>query len=153
MRHKGRIARLVSAGGVVYRRSDAGEIEVVLCGRTDSPLWTLPKGTPDPGESREQTAVREVREETGLEVELQQPLKSISYWLVSSPDEVRSFKRVYYYLMRAVGGSISAHDSEFDTVQWFPAQEALQQMTYRNEQQVVAQAVAQVTVEQRGKPV
>ena len=60
----------VSAGGVVYRRGPRG-IEVVLCGRTEDGVWGLPKGTPSPGESLEQAAVREVTEETGLQVAIE----------------------------------------------------------------------------------
>ena len=144
---KGRVERLVSAGGVVYRPRLSGEVEVVLCGRRNPSLWALPKGTPDPGETLEQTALRETREETGLEVELRYPLESISYWFVRAPDGVRCFKRVHFYLMAAVGGSTSAHDPEFDLVQWFSGEEALQNMTYANERRVVARALTLVETE------
>ena len=96
-RTKRRVENLVSAGGVVYRNVD-GHLEAVLCGRaihfhaagngangpsaTDASRdedfrWSLAKGTPDPGETMEETALREVREETGLEVEIASPLGSI----------------------------------------------------------------------------
>ena len=68
-----RVERPVSAGGVVYRVVD-GKIEAVLCGRIDTGRWSLPKGTPDPGETLERTALREVREETGLEVAIEAPI-------------------------------------------------------------------------------
>ena len=72
MRRSGRrlaIQDLVSAGGIVYRRN-GGEPEVVLCGRPAKGLWALPKGTPEPSETLEQTAEREVAEETGLQVRI-----------------------------------------------------------------------------------
>ena len=74
-----RVERLVSSGGVVFRHSE-GRLETVLCGRSEPVRWSLAKGTPDPGETLEETALREVREETGLEVEMEEPLGSIEYW-------------------------------------------------------------------------
>ena len=76
MHSSSRIEHPVSAGGVVYRVEGRSR-EVLLCGRTTPALWALPKGTPDSGESLEQTALREVREETGLEVTLDSTLGSI----------------------------------------------------------------------------
>ena len=72
MTTRSRVTRAVSCGGVVYRERD-GRVELALCGR-HSGLWALPKGTPDPGETLDQTALREVREETGLEVGIEPPL-------------------------------------------------------------------------------
>ncbi len=60
-----RTERLVSAGGIVFRPGADGP-EVLLCGRSSDNLWALPKGTPDAGETPEETALRETREETGL---------------------------------------------------------------------------------------
>ena len=131
---------LVSAGGVVYRRVD-GQIEAVLCGR-DSPVrWSLAKGTPDVGESLEETALREVREETGLDVKLDSSLGSIDYWFAGRDNEVRYHKTVHFYLMSPVGGDTDRHDPEFDVVRWFPFCEALKVMTYPNEAQVLRRAL------------
>ncbi len=137
-----RVVNLVSAGGVVYRRGGHG-LEVVLCGREarsddGSPaLWALPKGTPDPGETREETALREVTEETGLEVETEAFLGAIDYWFVRPSDRARCHKTVYYYLMTAVGGDVSLHDHEFDDVRWFGSEDVLEAMTYENEARIV----------------
>ncbi|HLH73866.1 MAG TPA: NUDIX hydrolase [Chloroflexota bacterium] len=130
-------ARAESEGGVVYRQRD-GEIEVVLVGREAQGSWFLPKGTPLRGESREQTAIREVSEETGLEVRILEPITSISYWFMSG--RVRIFKTVYYYLMVPTGGDISRHDPEYDRVAWFPIQQALAVLTYANDADVVRRA-------------
>jgi 8-oxo-dGTP pyrophosphatase MutT (NUDIX family) len=135
-----RTERAVSAGGVVWRRRD-GEVEVLLCGRREDGLWALPKGTPEPGESMEQAALREVREETGVAVEIERPITDISYWFARPKEGVRYFKTVHHFLMRPVGGDPALHDHEFDEVRWFPVGEALRLMTYANEANVVRQAL------------
>ena len=141
MRGRQRVERLVSAGGVVCR-SGEDEVEVVLCGRNSPPLWALPKGTPDPGETHEQTALREVSEETGLAVETDGFIDSIDYWFVRPSDKVRCHKTVFFYLMSPTGGDIALHDREFDKVRWFPAREAQRTMTYGNEVEIVAKGLS-----------
>jgi 8-oxo-dGTP pyrophosphatase MutT (NUDIX family) len=136
-----RVENLVSSGGVVFRESD-GRLETVLCGRSDPVRWSLAKGTPDPGETLEETALREVREETGLEVELGASLGSIEYWFSDRDNDVRYHKTVHFYLMSPVGGDIGQHDPEFDVVQWFAVDEALDSMAYGNEAGVLRRAVA-----------
>lgn len=138
-RHRLRLERVASAGGVVYRSAPGG-VEVVLCGRDHDAVWGLPKGTPEEGESFETAAVREVSEETGLQVTIQQPLGSIRYWFSSTRDGVRYDKTVHYYLMTATGGSVEQHDWEFDRVEWFPLNEALRLITYKNEREMLEEA-------------
>jgi len=140
-RFKGKVERAVSAGGVVYRQND-GSIEVALCGRRDPPRWSLPKGTPDDGETIVQTAVREAQEETGLQVEVEEPIGSIRYWFVGSPDQTRFNKTVHFYLMSYRGGRTQDHDPEFDDVEWFPAEEAQRRLTYPNEAKILDKALA-----------
>jgi 8-oxo-dGTP pyrophosphatase MutT (NUDIX family) len=132
-----RTARATSAGGVVHRSVD-GQIQIALVHRRSPALWALPKGTPDSGETHEETAVRETREETGLEVELEAAIRSIRYFFVRGT--TRFNKTVHFFLMRAVGGSLDAHDAEFDEVQWFPIGEALALMTHPTERAVVEEA-------------
>lgn len=145
---RGPVERLTAAGGVVYRR-EGGRLEIVLVGRNNPPLWTLPKGTPNPGETVEQTALREVREETGLDVAIVGTVGEIRYWFTRSQDGVRCNKTVYHYLMEPTGGDFSQHDFEFDRVEWFDVQEALRLMTYPNEVDIVERAVAALTGEDR----
>ena len=142
---KTRVESLVSAGGVVYRRVD-GHIEAVLCGRSSPVRWSLAKGTPDEGETLEETALREVREETGLEVTLDTTLGSIEYWFADRGSEVRYHKTVHFYLMKAVGGDTERHDPEFDVVRWFPFGEALRIAAYPNEAQVLRRALDLLSV-------
>jgi len=135
-----RTERVVSAGGVVWRRV-ADQIEVLLCGRPAERLWALPKGTPEPGETIEQAALREVREETGVTVETDGVVGDIKYWFSRPQDGVRYSKTVHHFLMRPTGGDPGLHDHEFDEVRWVPVGEALKLMSYPNEVRIVRQAI------------
>ena len=137
-----RNARATSAGGVIHRTGTAGE-EIVLAHRHQSKLWALPKGTPNAGETLAETALRETREESGLEVEIERRLTHINYVFVHSG--TRYHKTVHFFLMRPVGGSLESHDHEFDDVRWLPASEALAVMTYPTERAVVEEALAVLT--------
>jgi len=136
-----RIEDAVSAGGIVYRRGNGG-IEVVLCGRMPQGIWGLPKGTPLPGETLEQTAEREVREETGLDVKIDRKVGEIEYWFSRVELGVRFHKRVHHYLMVPVGGNTADHDHEYDVVQWFPLWDAEHALTYANEAEILRRAAA-----------
>lgn len=136
-----RIEQAVSAGGVVFRRGDHG-VEIVLCGRSSEGLWALPKGTPERGESLQETALREVSEETGLGVRIVGDLGTIEYSFARPVQGVRFEKTVYHFLMEPTGiGSVDEHDGEYDRVAWFPAGEALRIMTHRNEVHIVRRAL------------
>jgi 8-oxo-dGTP pyrophosphatase MutT (NUDIX family) len=150
--------RAFSAGGVVFRLdsgnsdeqkstsdqwSDAHynnniSVEVVLVGRSHSGVWALPKGTPETGETLEQVAVREVQEETGLEVRLIAYIGNISYSFIH--DKIRFQKQVRHFLFEAIGGDTSLHDAEYDRVEWFSIPEALRRLTYQNEVNILSQA-------------
>jgi 8-oxo-dGTP pyrophosphatase MutT (NUDIX family) len=99
--------------------------------------WTLPKGAQEPGETVADTAVREVREETGLEVELLGPLDTIDYWFVWAPEQTRYHKFVHYFLMRAVGGDFARHDSEMEEADWFTPEQARRRMAFANERRLL----------------
>jgi 8-oxo-dGTP pyrophosphatase MutT (NUDIX family) len=135
-----RTERAVSAGGVVWRPGDS-DIEVLLCGRHVDNLWALPKGTPEPGETIQQSALREVREETGVIAEIEARIGDIRYWFSRPQEGVRYFKVVHHFLMRPIGGDPALHDHEFDEVRWIPVNEALKVMSYANEARIVRQAV------------
>jgi 8-oxo-dGTP pyrophosphatase MutT (NUDIX family) len=129
-----------SAGGVVVRGSPL-VTEVALASRRNRAgdlVWGLPKGEVEANETPDQTALREVREETGLVAEIEAPLGDISYWYVW--DGVRIRKTVTFFLMRAVGGDISEHDTEMEEVRWFPLAEAVKAAGYRSERDVVRRA-------------
>ncbi|HEY6678169.1 MAG TPA: NUDIX hydrolase [Actinomycetota bacterium] len=130
----------VSAGGVVYRRSDEG-VEIVLAARRTRRgdlAWGLPKGLVEADETPEQTAVREVQEETGLEAEVEASLGEIRYFYVW--EGVRIRKAVHFFLMRATGGDVSQHDHEMEDVRWFPLSVTLRRATYKGEREVLQRA-------------
>jgi 8-oxo-dGTP pyrophosphatase MutT (NUDIX family) len=134
-----RTARAVSAGGVVLAelRPDAPVALVAHRSVRGSLQWTLPKGAQEQGESVEQTALREVREETGLEAELIGPLDTIDYWFVWAPERTRYHKFVHHYLMLAVGGSFADHDHEMEDAAWFDPAEARRRMSFANERRLL----------------
>jgi 8-oxo-dGTP pyrophosphatase MutT (NUDIX family) len=136
-----RSATATSAGGVVSRRN-GGRIEIVVGRRRrdhDS-TWTLPKGTPNPGESTEETAVREVTEETGLDVRIVRFLDSIHYSFVQR--RTRIDKTVHYYLMEPAGGDLSRHDREFEEVRWVALDDAPAVLTFPTERALAEKALA-----------
>lgn len=128
----------VSAGGVVYRYT-TNAVEVVLVSRRREQLWALPKGTPDAGESIEETALREVREETGLHVEILEVLGEVRYTFTSRRG-VRVDKVVHHFLMEPTGGSFDDHDDEFDHVDWYDIHEAQRRLTHRNQIHILDRA-------------
>ncbi|MFQ6019414.1 MAG: NUDIX hydrolase [Dehalococcoidia bacterium] len=136
-----RTERAVSAGGVVYRKGEKG-LEVVLCGRDADGVWGLPKGMPDPGESLEEAAIREVSEETGLQVKLVDKIGIVEYWFAHPQEGVRYHKFVHHFLLVPNGGSTDDHDWEYDRVEWFPIEEALKTLSYSTEVAIVREAQA-----------
>ncbi|HEV7809127.1 MAG TPA: NUDIX hydrolase [Candidatus Limnocylindrales bacterium] len=135
-----RTATATSAGGIVVRFEDGTPSLVVGARRRDHDIltWTLPKGTPNPGETREQTALREVAEETGLEVRITDILDSIEYWFVQRGTRIH--KTVHYFLMEPIGGDLAQHDHEFDQVRWATFHEAPALLTFETERALVAKA-------------
>ncbi len=123
------------SNGVAETRTAA---EVALVGRSHSGMWALPKGTPQSGETIEQVAVREVQEETGLQVKLISYIGLISYSFIR--ENVRYYKQVRHFLFEAIGGDFALHDHEYDRVAWYPFSEALRLLTYQNEANILSQA-------------
>jgi len=133
----------------VYRRTEGG-VELALASRRTRRgdlAWGLAKGLIEPEEDPRDTAVREVREETGLEAEIEEDLGEISYFYVWEGVRVR--KSVRFFLMRATGGDTADHDHEMEEVRWFPLEEARRTASYKSEHEVVEKAVPILLREKR----
>src|SRR5581483_3872552 len=126
-------------------------LEVIVVGRKDPGIYGLPKGTPNPGETFEQTALREVREESGIEVEIGRKIEAIEYWFVRASIDTRFHKFVHFYLMQPTGGDTSLHDHEHDFVQWLPVEEAKALLTYQNEIRILEKVQASLSGAQAPK--
>jgi 8-oxo-dGTP pyrophosphatase MutT (NUDIX family) len=131
-----------SAGGVVIRESPGGPAIVIGRRRRErvGSTWSLPKGTPIEGETTEETALREVGEETGLTVAIVEPLQSIDYTFVR--DGARIHKTVHFYVMEPTGGDLADHDHEFEEVRWVSFDEAAALLTFSSERSLVELAAS-----------
>jgi 8-oxo-dGTP pyrophosphatase MutT (NUDIX family) len=132
----------ISAGGVVFRRLDDSRVEVALISVGEGNRWQLPKGLIDAGEAVEAAAMREAREETGLETELVAHIDKIEYWYYSTNrgQRVRFHKFVYFYLLRCVAGDVRDHDAEVNESRWVEIDEAHALLAFASERKVVARA-------------
>lgn len=126
-----------AAGGLVANIDGSGILRVVLIRsrRRRATVWALPKGHFENGETAEQTAIREVNEETGLDARILAPLGTIDYWFVEKGRRYHKF--VDYFVMRAVGGSLEDHDDEVEEARWMSWERAIGRMSYPNERALV----------------
>jgi len=129
-----------SAGGVVVRGGDVAVIVPVKRAADGRRVLGLPKGHPDGDETPEQAAAREVREETGLDAELLEPLGEVSYHYELSRRTVP--KRVRFFLFRYVSGSLDDHDHEIEEARWMPLDQAARELTYIGEREMVERALS-----------
>ena len=127
--------REISAGGVVYKKA-GGEVWWLVCKHSGYKKWVLPKGRIDEGETTEQTAVREVGEETGIKAKVVEKLKPAEKYTYTLKGE-RIFKIVQYFLMEYVGGDIANHDWEMEEVEWLPFEEAYERLEFSGQKQML----------------
>jgi len=131
----------ISAGGVAFRLH-GGRVEVALISVGSEPRWQLPKGMIGPGEDNETAAMREVREEAGVETDLIAPLDRIEYWYVSHSQgrRIRFHKFVYFFLLRYLSGDPKDHDHEVNDARWVEIDAAIRLMSFESERKVVIRA-------------
>jgi 8-oxo-dGTP pyrophosphatase MutT (NUDIX family) len=132
----------ISAGGAAFRRTDSG-YEIALIAVGANRRWQLPKGLIDAGETPEIAALREVREEAGIETELLSKIETIEYWYFGDHrgERVRFHKSVHFYLLAYRGGAIENHDAEVVEARWTRAAEAIDRLAFKGEKTVVEKAL------------
>ena len=134
-----------SAGGVAFRRR-RGKIEVALIS-VGGQRWQLPKGLIDKGESTEAAAVREVREEAGIETEPIERIDKIEYWYnwTENGEKFRYHKFVYFFLLGFKSGDVADHDDEVDDARWFEISEAIRILAFDSERKIVERALEMIS--------
>lgn len=136
-----------SAGGIVHKKEDSKDL-ILIAQHSQHHGWVFPKGiigdhpSTSSGqvkkETKEQAALREVKEETGVLVKIIKPLEPIFYWYVFEGEKIK--KTVYYFLMEYVSGDIKDHDFEMENVEWFPKDQVLERLTYPSDKKVWQEA-------------
>jgi 8-oxo-dGTP pyrophosphatase MutT (NUDIX family) len=114
-------------------------VAVLICRTSSNQRWVLPKGLIDPGESIPQTALREVREEAGVNVRIVSRLDPPEHYTFMRGD-LRVTKTVHYFLMEYVSGNEADHDHEMDSVMWTTIDHALEMLAYESARSVMSRA-------------
>jgi 8-oxo-dGTP pyrophosphatase MutT (NUDIX family) len=137
------VKREFSAGGIVVREREGGHELVVVSPR--SGVVALPKGHPEAGETLEQAATREVREETGVVADPVERLGEVRYWYTLAGERV--LKSVTFFLFAYRSGDLEDHDDEVETAEWVPLASAPKLLSYRGERDMAAKTLARMPVE------
>jgi 8-oxo-dGTP pyrophosphatase MutT (NUDIX family) len=137
--------REFSAGGVVVRDRDVAVIVPFRLSPHGRRVIALPKGHLDRGETAEQAAAREVREETGIDAELVEKLGDVKYWYQRSGQRI--FKVVSFFLFRYRSGSLEDHDDEIEEARWLPLERAARELSFPGEREMVERALSRLAAD------
>jgi 8-oxo-dGTP pyrophosphatase MutT (NUDIX family) len=129
-----------SAGGVVVRDGECVVIVPTRPAADGSKVLALPKGHPEEGESPSEAALREVREEAGVEARLVEALGDVRYWYTR--DGRRIAKVVSFFLLAYVSGEVDDHDFEVEHARWMALEDAAHRLTYAGEREMAGRALA-----------
>src|SRR3954469_7770339 len=133
------IEREFSCGGVVVRGTDCIVIVPMRRAAGGAQVLALPKGHPEDGESPADAALREVREEAGVESTVREKLGDVRYWY--QRDGLRIAKTVAFFLLEYVSGEPADHDHEVEYARWIDLEEAALSLTYEGEREMAARAL------------
>lgn len=130
-----------SAGGIVYKKDP--DLKILVSKHSQHHGWVFPKGLigdkeENKKQTKEETAVREVKEETGAEAEIEKPMTPVTYWFVYEGEKIK--KTVYYFIMKFTGGDITVHDDEMEAVAWINPSEVEKKLTYPSDKKVWKEA-------------
>ncbi len=129
-----------SAGGIIFKKEN-NKLFILVCQHSGHHGWVFPKGKIGDhieNESRKNTALREVEEETGALTKIIKPLTPITYWYQA--DEQKIKKTVYYYLMEYISGDITKHDFEMENVEWIDYNDVSERLTFASDKKTWEEA-------------
>jgi 8-oxo-dGTP pyrophosphatase MutT (NUDIX family) len=129
-----------SAGGVVVRDGQCVVIVPTRRAADGSKVLALPKGHPQPGESAAEAALREVREEAGVESRLVEKLGDVRYWYTRNGTRIA--KVVSFFLLEYVSGQVHDHDVEVEQARWLALEDAAHDLSYEGEREMVGRALS-----------
>lgn len=127
--------REFSAGGIVF--NDKGQVLVTQ--HSQNKHWSFPKGLIDPGQTSQQAAIREVKEEGGVVAEIIGKVGYSKYVYTLNGEKI--FKIVTYFLMKYVSGDIKGHDWEVSDIGWYEPEEALKKLSFNQDKQLLKKAL------------
>jgi len=133
-----------SAGGIVFKKQN-NKKQILICQHSQHHGWVFPKGLigdHNKKESKEETAIREVEEETGAKAKIISDLKPISYWYIWEQEKIK--KTVYYFIMEFVSGDITKHDFEMENVEWIYPGDVSKKLTYNSDKKVWLEAQSKI---------
>jgi 8-oxo-dGTP pyrophosphatase MutT (NUDIX family) len=133
-----------SAGGIVFKK-EKDQIEILVSQHSQHLGWVFPKGLIGDrvkGEKKEETAVREVEEETGAIGEIIKQVTPVTYWYAWEGEKRK--KTVYYFIMKFAGGDITKHDHEMSAVEWVPVNKVAERLTYRSDKEAFKEALPEI---------
>jgi 8-oxo-dGTP diphosphatase len=129
-----------SAGGVVYRKVK-NKLEFLVVQHSGHHRWVLPKGWIDPGETKEQTALREVMEEGGVEAEIEEYLGEVTIFY-TNPEKEKVKKTSHFYLMKYVyGNPAKDHGWEVEDTVWLEPEKAIEKLNYPGEKKMIEKSI------------
>lgn len=134
-----------SAGGVVYRKNKNGNIDILIGQHSGHHKWVFPKGLigdKKDGEGKEETAIREVQEETGITGKILHQLSPVTYWYLWKGEKRK--KTVYYFVMEYLSGKTEDHDWEMEKVEWLPIEKITERLNFSGEKKIWQEAKAYI---------